>query len=129
MLPALFARTAASAVPWRLLGLAAAGLAVAAAIAFHISTTSSLETAVSKAKSDHAAALADIARRDTAIADLERAIAMLNDAVYRLQSDGQARARRAATAARQELARPALPAPTDVAALNLWIRQSHGDTQ
>jgi len=88
MLASVLAGIAGSAIQYRLIGLAAAGLSIAAAVAYHVVTISTLETAVAKAQADHAAALADVARRDTAIGELERAIQTQNAAVDRLREDG-----------------------------------------
>ncbi len=127
MLASIFTRAAGSAIPLRLISFAAAGLTIAAAVTYHMITVAHLETAMAQAQADHASAMADIARRDAAIGELERAISNQNAAVDRMQADGQARARRAADAARRELARHSGPAPQDVSSLNSWIRQTHGD--
>ncbi|OYQ31427.1 hypothetical protein CHU95_19950 [Niveispirillum lacus] len=129
MLASILTRIAASAVPWHLFGLAAAGLALTTAVAFHIVTVTRLEAAVARAQVAQAEALADIARRDAQIGELERAIATQNTVVARMQADGQVRARRADVAAKRELSRPPTPVPQDVAALNVWIRQPTGDAR
>lgn len=127
MLSSLLSRIAGSVIPLRVVGLAVAGVTIAGAIAYHLVTVTKLETAVAQAQAAQAEAMADAARRDAAIGEMERGIAMQNAAVARLQADGKVRENRAAAVALRELSQPTAPVPQDVAALNAWIRHPEGD--